>query len=297
MNTLSYPKISVVTPSFNQARFIESTIRSVLGQNYQNLEYVIIDGGSNDGSVDIIERYADRLQWWISEKDRGHAHALNKGFERTSGEIMCWLNSDDMYLPWTFEVVAEVFSAFPEVNWIVGFNAFWNDRGALTEAFRMPKNIYDYLLARYMWIQQESVFWRRSLWEQAGGKINEQFRVQIDGELWSRFFLFDSLYVVDCILAGYRRHAENRTAKHQKTTHEEIDLAITQMRKNCSSEVLSTARTLNYLNKLKCSRVGKHLPISRVARLLFPRHFDRASYPTLTYSAGSWHKSHQDFFV
>src|SRR5262245_25856999 len=96
-------KISIVTPSFNQARFVEQTLKSVLDQNYPALEYIVIDGGSSDGSREIIEKYRPRLSYFVSEPDRGHGHALNKGFAKTTGEIMAWINSDDMYLPWTFK--------------------------------------------------------------------------------------------------------------------------------------------------------------------------------------------------
>ncbi len=106
------PKLSIVTPSFNQATYLEETIRSVLNQPSEDLEYVIIDGGSSDGSADIIRKYSNRLAYWESTADRGHAHAINKGFARTSGEIMAWINSDDKYTPWAFDVVMQVFSNF-----------------------------------------------------------------------------------------------------------------------------------------------------------------------------------------
>jgi hypothetical protein len=293
----SGPKISVVTPSFNQATFLDNTIRSVLDQKYENLEYVIIDGGSNDGSVEIIESYADQLYYWISEKDRGHGHALNKGFERTTGEVMCWLNSDDMYMPWTFRVVAEVFTAFPEVNWIVGYNAWWSDHGALTAASRIPKNIYDYLLGNYMWIQQESVFWRRSIWKRAGGRINEHFHLMVDGELWSRFFLIDSLHILDCIVAGYREHSENRAGKHMEECHKEMRLAIARMRQCCPAHVLSTSRVLGCVKQLKCLPLFGYLPINGVARRILRTTYEKAHYPVLAYKAGRWHKSYAEFSV
>src|SRR3712207_4974435 len=107
------PKISLVTPSYNQAKYLEATLKSVLNQRYPNLEYIVIDGGSNDGSVQIIENYAEELTYWVSEPDRGQTHALNKGFERASGEILAWLCSDDLYEPYTLREVGEIFVQKP----------------------------------------------------------------------------------------------------------------------------------------------------------------------------------------
>ena len=112
MSRLS-PTISIVTPSYNQAQFIEDTIQSVLGQGYPNLEYVVIDGGSTDGSVDIIRRYAERLKYWTSERDGGQYDAINRGFAHTTGEIMAWLNSDDKYTPWAFSIVGRRVQPLP----------------------------------------------------------------------------------------------------------------------------------------------------------------------------------------
>src|ERR1044071_7135932 len=112
---MKQPKISIVTTSFNQAEWLEQCMRSVLDQNYPELEYFVMDGGSTDGSVDIIRKYADRLTGWVSEPDRGHMHALNKGFARATGDVLAWLNSDDKYCPWAFNVVGRIFSVLPEV--------------------------------------------------------------------------------------------------------------------------------------------------------------------------------------
>lgn len=227
---MSKPTISIVTPSFNQAEFVEETLRSVLDQGYSNLEYIVVDGASSDGSVAIIERYRERLHYFISEKDSGHANALNKGFSLTTGEIMAWINSDDKYLPWTLQTVAEIFSLHPDVQWIMGIPSWWNDKGALIGSEKIYKNSFDYLDGSFKWIQQESVFWRRSLWERAGGFLNEDYRLMVDGELWSRFFLHEDLWHVNCILSGYREHGKNRAHLFEADCDREMEKAIRVMR-------------------------------------------------------------------
>src|SRR5882762_8349036 len=111
-NGLAWPKISIVTPSYNQGQYIEETIRSIIMQGYPNLELIIIDGGSKDNTVDIIRQYEKDIAYWVSEKDNGQTHAINKGFEKATGEILAYLNSDDIYMPYTFRLIAEMFSAF-----------------------------------------------------------------------------------------------------------------------------------------------------------------------------------------
>ena len=201
-------------------------MRSVLDQGYPKLEYAVVDGGSTDGSDDVIRRYADRLTFWCSEPDNGHFHALNKGFARTSGEVMAFINSDDKYCPWAFSVVGEIFARFPQIEWLTTlFPIIWDDRGRATncrytdgfsrEGFmrgeNLPGNRGAY--ATY-WIQQESTFWRRSLWEKAGGRVDESIRIAGDFELWARFYQHADLYGVATPLAGFRIHGDQITG-HQ----------------------------------------------------------------------------------
>ena len=170
------PKISIVTPSFNQSQFIEQTISSILSQNYSNLEYIIIDGGSTDGSVEVIKKYERYLKFWCSEPDLGQYDAINKGFAHSTGEIMAWLNSDDMYFPWTLKTVASIMSELPQVHWLTTLNLGswdWNgfclgfnsvpgySRAAFLDGCYLPPNNK----IAIGWIQQESTFWRRSLWK------------------------------------------------------------------------------------------------------------------------------------
>ncbi len=204
MNTL--PVISVVTPSLNQHAFIRDTLLSVLGQGYPNLEYVVVDGGSTDGSINVIREHEEHLTWWVTEPDRGHPHAINKGFAHTSGEIMCWINSSDVYFPWTLATVAEVFSQLPQVEWIMGVNTEFSLTGGPRQVTGARFNAYDVLAGDYRWIQQESVFWRRSLWERAGGALDEDKPRVADFDLWLRFFRLAKLYHVGTVLGGFRNH-------------------------------------------------------------------------------------------
>ncbi len=284
---MSTPKISIITPSLNQDEYLEETILSVLDQNYPDLEYIIIDGGSSDNSVEIIRKYEGRLKFWVSEKDKGHGDALNKGFSYSSGEIMAWVNSDDKYTPDSLSVVSEIFTKFPHIMWIVGRNSWWNSDGVTTRSARAPKNIYDFLLGRYAWIQQESVFWRRSLWEKAGGYINEDYKFMVDGELWTRFFLHAELYSVDSILSGYRIHSDNRAKKHYRECLSEMDRAISSMKKESPEIVLSTYSKLNLA--IMNVPFWKYLPISFFFRkFIFPSEFMEAEYKNITRKNEVW---------
>src|SRR5665213_810473 len=156
---MTYPKISIITPSYNQADYLEQTIWSVLDQNYPNLEYIIIDGGSSDGSVEIIKKYSDRLTYWVSEKDEGLYHAIQKGFEKSTGAIMGWLNSDDMLHRNSLFSIAEILS-LEGVEWIQGIGTLYDELGRtvkVSPVYRWSR--YYYLMGNYQWIQQESTYW------------------------------------------------------------------------------------------------------------------------------------------
>ncbi len=180
------PRISVVTPSFNQRPFLEATLRSVLVQAYPNLEYIVIDGGSTDGSVEIIQRYASRLDHWVSEPDGGHTNGLIKGFARATGEILCYLNSDDVFEPWTLREVAQFFEAHPDAAVVYG-DGLWVDI-----AGRPLKPKKEHPFNRFIWlhdhdfIPQPSACWRRSLYEGVGG-LDPTFRLAMDADLFIRF--------------------------------------------------------------------------------------------------------------
>jgi glycosyltransferase involved in cell wall biosynthesis len=225
-------KFSIVTPSFNQNRFLERSMRSVLGQEIGDLEYIVIDGGSADGSVETIKKQSARLAYWTSRPDRGYADALNEGFGRSSGEIMGWINSDDMLTPWALRTVESVFRMRPEVEWITSlYPLVMNEDGVViaarqtegynAEAFFRGRNVP--LSPRFYAsvIQQESTFWRRSLWERAGGCLDAGLRMAADFELWARYFKLTELYAVGVPLGCFRFQKESFTSNQMKAYLEE----------------------------------------------------------------------------
>lgn len=226
-----YPKISIITPNYNQAKYLEETILSVLNQGYPNLEYIIIDGGSTDNSVEIIKKYSDRLAYWESVPDKGMYDAIQKGFARSSGEIMAWINSDDMYQSRSFFTVAEIFQKFSQVNWLLGFPSVYDAQSRIVECPHTLRqwSKYDIYIGQYRWIQQESIFWRRSLWDKAGSKIDASLKYAGDFELWNRFFHIDHLYVTTAILSGFRMRDDMQLSMSQKDAYDdEIKSVLSQ---------------------------------------------------------------------
>lgn len=215
--------ISIVTPSYQQGRFIEDAIRSVLDQNV-DVDYVVIDGGSTDGSVEIIKRYADRLTGWRSEPDGGQYDAINKGFALTTGDIMGWLNADDFYAPNALSIVDDVFRLFPEVDWLTSTLAVTaNERGqihsvrriavfdkrAFSRGFNLPR------IGEHTgnFIPQESTFWRRSLWERAGGSLDASLEFAGDFDLWARFYEQAEMWGLRAITGILRSQPEQKSRK------------------------------------------------------------------------------------
>lgn len=204
------PKISIVTPSFNQGQYLEETILSVLNQRYPHVEYIIVDGGSTDASVEVIKHYEKHLAWWVSEKDRGQSHAINKGLERVTGDIVAYINSDDVFLPGAFDVVAKVFQENPQANWVCGSCILFGhaDEACVKPASPVP-GVPEWL--HFNRIPQQSSFWRCSLMDRVG-LFEEKFRYVFDYEYWVRFVhAGEQCLPVDFPLAGFRLHGESKT--------------------------------------------------------------------------------------
>jgi glycosyltransferase involved in cell wall biosynthesis len=213
------PKISIVTPSFNQAQFLEQTIRSVLDQNYPHLEYIVVDGGSTDNSVEIIRHYQDKLAYWVSEKDRGQVHAINKGIQKCTGDIFGFINSDDIYLPGTFSAVAEYFQAHPQAEWICGDTVMFGE-GHQTQLSRavVPRSAAQCLSWAYT-AAQPGHFWKLDLVE---GGFDEAWPYDFDHDFYVRLLLSGhNCEHIDLPFAGYRLHAASKTvAENYKQTDE-----------------------------------------------------------------------------
>jgi glycosyltransferase involved in cell wall biosynthesis len=180
------PTISIVTPSFNQGHVLEETIRSVLDQRYPALEYIVQDGGSTDGSVDVLQRYGSQLTYWESAADGGQSAAINLGMRRTTGEIMAYLNSDDLLLPGSLAYVAEYFQSHPEVDVVYGHRVLIDENSQEIGRWVLPPHDARTIMFADF-IPQETMFWRRRAWEAVGGSIDESFRFAMDWDLILRF--------------------------------------------------------------------------------------------------------------
>ncbi|MDP9468608.1 MAG: glycosyltransferase [Chloroflexota bacterium] len=205
------PTISVVTPSFNQARFLERTIRSVLEQGYPRLEYIVMDGGSSDGSVEIVERYAARLSYWASGPDGGQTAAINSGWRRASGEIVAWLNSDDFYLPGTLLEIGHAFATDREASLIYGLtqrvDADGNPMGTVGSEFRWRTLLYSHQV-----IPQPSAFFRRSAVD-AVGPLDESLHYSMDYDFFLRLTRHGPARMLSLPLAGATIHEDAKTTR------------------------------------------------------------------------------------
>jgi glycosyltransferase involved in cell wall biosynthesis len=199
-----YPRVSIVTPSYNQGAYLEQTISSVLGQDYPNIEYIVVDGASTDNSIDIIRKYSDRIRWWVSEPDHGQAEAINKGFAHTGGTILGWINSDDTYLAGTIQAVVTIFLQNPEIG-LVFADVYSVD--AKSEIFNTMRygsyNLVDLMCFRM--IGQTSVFFRREVWEKSGG-LDQNYHYLLDHQLWLKMAATASMKYIPQVWSSARYH-------------------------------------------------------------------------------------------
>ena len=211
MSENDLPLVSIVTPSFNQAAYLEQTIRSVLEQDYPRIEYMIVDGGSADGSVGIIKQYKDKLAWWVSEVDKGQTDAINKGFGHAKGQILAWINSDDTYEPGAVSAAVEYLQAHPDVGMVYANCNFINEQGVTVGKFGAAQTDYKRLRRGYVHIPQQTMFFRAGLWH-AVGPLDPSFYFAMDYDLWVRIAARTEIkYLPGQTWANFRIHTTGKT--------------------------------------------------------------------------------------
>ncbi len=230
-----YPCISIIVPSFNQGKFIGQTLESIVGQEYPNLELIIVDGGSSDESVNVIREYASHIKWWVSEPDDGQANAINKGMSRATGEILAWLNSDDCLMPGALFRVAAQFMASYDTEVVYGHRVLINEMGEDVGKWVMPGH-RKFILTYADFIPQETMFWRTGLWQKVGGKLDESFRFAMDWELIRRFLDADAKFkLIPAFLGQFRMHDLQKTNANIETDgFKEMEIIRQQCRERFS---------------------------------------------------------------
>jgi glycosyltransferase involved in cell wall biosynthesis len=224
-------KISVVTPSYNQSAYLERTIQSVLNQDYPNLEYIIIDGGSTDGSVDIIRGYEDRLAYWVSEPDGGQSAGLIKGFQKSTGDIQCWINSDDMLEEGALKSVDDYFRRHSEARVITGDATLIDGQGSVIRIQRQIGFNRFFWFNDHNYITQSSTFWRRDLYEEVGG-LDASFHIGMDADLFIRFADITRIHHARKLWSRFRIYPEQKTSKDKPVINEEMEIIRRRYIKN-----------------------------------------------------------------
>jgi len=269
------PTISIVTPSFRQGRFIERTIQSVLEQEYPALEYIVQDGGSVDETLEVLRRFDRRLTHWTSEPDEGQAEAINRGFARTTGEIMAWLNSDDLLLPGALACVSSYFSKHPEIDVVYGHRVMIDEEDGQIGAWILPRHSNRALMLAD-WIPQETLFWRRRIWDAVEGSVDPSFKYALDWDLLLRFREAGANIVrLPRFLGAFRVHDEQKTTAADAIGLEEM----ARLRARVHGRPVSVEEALVRLRPYFVRHIAAHtrqrivdrLPLRRVDVIVLPR--------------------------
>ena len=240
-----YPKITVVTPSYNQGQYLEQTIKSVIGQNYPNLEYIVMDGGSTDQSVSIIERYERYLAYWVSAPDGGQSRAIAKAFDMATGDIVAWLNSDDIYLPGTLQKLSEAYNANLSAEWWIGNTFTINPQNHVVKRwYARPTNLQK-LLYSGMPAAQPSTFWKRETYVELGG-LDANMQFCFDYDLNIRFAQRASPFIITSFLSAFRFHPTSKTSTIMDVRREEDRLVWKRYGKRDHSRLYGAITTVYY---------------------------------------------------
>jgi len=266
---MKYPKISVVIQCFNREEYIAETIESVINQRYPNLECIVIDDDSTDGSWKVIARYKDRLAYcekWPGKRT-SPIYAFNRGFAKSTGEILYSLNDKNKLMPGSLFAVAKVFSAFPDVEWLTGIGLLIDRNGIIANVIPVRKDYYEHLTGVPWAIQHESTFWRRSLWERTGGKFDDEYPWAFDAGLWRKFFFKTKLYHLNTVLGAYRKTPNAMSSARKEEFYLYYAKAREDMRRRASAADLvymNIYRTLRWFKPILRNipdSVWSHIPI------------------------------------
>jgi glycosyltransferase involved in cell wall biosynthesis len=266
---MEYPRITVVTPSYNQAAFIRETIESVINQGYPNLEYFVVDGGSTDGSQDIIREYESHITWWVSEKDGGQSDALKKGFQRATGDVIGWLNSDDVYFPKALFKVASAYQKHPTASLIIGGVAIGSLHDGPIRQVSLPPARWTWWIERGQYaVLQQGSFYRRDVYNQVGG-IDPSIYIRMDGDIMHRLLSNNpKVAIIDDVLGFIRWHDATKSSNSLAIYNREQDewykeLGLDRWRMNIFSTWFKLMRVISgsYLRSLQATIKyrGRHM--------------------------------------
>ncbi|MGC4035933.1 MAG: glycosyltransferase family 2 protein [Chitinophagaceae bacterium] len=237
------PKISIVTPSYNQGQFIEETILSIINQDYPNLEYIVIDGGSTDNSVEIIKKYSNKIYYWISEKDSGQADAINKGFKKATGEIINWINSDDQLVPGALKKIADSFAANPNAVMIHGRIEYFGESINSFYSRNLPRQDIQTRYIAHICMPQPATFYRQTLLTEQG-LLDEQLHFSMDADLFIRAGLHYEIVQTEDVFARFRLHSTSKSVSSFNKTFLTENAII-------FSRVLATLQLTKQIDEIK----------------------------------------------
>jgi glycosyltransferase involved in cell wall biosynthesis len=228
-----HPLVSIVTPSYNQARFLERTIDSVLSQDYPNFEYIIVDGASADNSLEIIKKYANQLAWWVSEPDQGQTDAINKGLSHANGEILAWLNSDDTYQPGAISQAVDAILSHPDAALVYGDANLIDEQGQMIGRFPSRQTNLQKILRGSVHIPQQAAFFLSRFWKQVG-PLDPSFQFAMDYDLWVRLAKQAPLVYVPSLWANFRLHGQGKSVMMDERCYPEM---IRVYQRECGNKV------------------------------------------------------------
>jgi glycosyltransferase involved in cell wall biosynthesis len=282
---MKHLSISIITPSYNQAAYLEQTIQSVINQNYPAIEYIIIDGGSTDGSVEVIKKYDSHITYWVSEKDKGQSDAINKGLKLANGDIVCWLNSDDLFEPNTLNTIAQFFNEHADTQFVYGDGVIFYENGKKRDSHCKPGKVDQEILSRCDPLQQPSTFWRRAIHDEIGF-IDESLFFTMDWDFFMRVALKYEMHYLPVSFSRYRIHDAHKTGVGGERRSKEILMFIEKYGTQEWADIFRQAYP--YAGEIRQLRAQFGWRLGRLAFYL--------KHPMLSYFSGSLLRTAMDMY-